>query len=48
MIINANSVNPIKSTSQIKIGDIIMTSIGYAKVFCLNPIKTVSITRGTM
>ena len=48
MIIDANSVNPIKSTYQIKIGDIMMTSIGYAKVSCLNPVKAVSITRGMM
>ena len=48
MIIDANSVNPIKSTPQVKIGDVIMTSIGYAKVSCLNPVKVVSITRSTM
>ena len=48
MITDANSVNPIKSTSRIKIGDIMVTSIGYAKVSCLNPVKAVSITRGTM
>ena len=48
MIIDTNSVNPTKSTSQVKIGDVISTSIGYAKVSCLNPVKAVSITRGTM
>ena len=47
MITDANSVTPIKSTSQVKIGDVIVTSIGYAKVSCINPVKAVSITRGT-
>ena len=48
MITDANSANPKKSLSKVKIGDIIISSLGYAKVPCLNPIKTVSITRGRM
>ena len=48
MITDANSVNPVKPTSQVKIGDVVLTSIGYAKVACLNPVRVVSITRGMM
>ena len=46
MIIEPNSSNPKKDTSNVKIGDVILTSTGYAKVACLNPIRGVSITRG--
>ena len=47
MILEANSSNPKKDMSNVKIGDIILTSTGYAKVACLNPVKGVSIARGT-
>jgi hypothetical protein len=46
MIIEPNYSNPKKDTSNVKIGDVILISTGYAKVACHNPIKGVSIARG--
>ncbi|WP_316504773.1 hypothetical protein [Nitrosopumilus sp.] len=48
MITDANSAKPKRSRSRVKIGDIIITSLGYAKVSGLNPIQAVPITRGRM
>ena len=46
MVIESNSSNPKKYTSNVKIDDVVLTSTGHAKVACLNQIKGVSITRG--
>jgi hypothetical protein len=46
MIIELNSSNPKKDTSNVKIGDVILTSTGYAKVACLSSIIGISIARG--
>ena len=46
MITEANSAKVKKETSDVKIGDIILTSAGYAKVTCLNPVQGISIVRG--
>ena len=46
MIIEPNSSSPKKDTSNVKIGDIILTSAGYAKVTDLNQINGVSIAKG--
>ncbi len=46
LIIDANSIKIKKDTSKLKIGEVILTPTGYAKVVCLNPIKGISIVRG--
>lgn len=46
MVIEPNSSNPKKDTSNVKIGDVVLISIGHVKVACLNQIKGVYIARG--
>ena len=46
MIIEPNSSNPKKDTSSVKIGDVILTSTGYAKVACLNSTRSTFLARG--
>ena len=47
MMIDVTSIIPKKITFRINIGDIATISTGCTEIACLNPIKCVSVTRGT-
>lgn len=44
--LDPNSLNPKKSTLDLKLGDIFLTSSGYMKISCLRPLTLVPLVSG--